>query len=160
MTLLGGGLALLSAGVVYGTDVFFAVVGKPALERVGDAALTETMGRLHQVGDVRMPLFGATALLSTLGLSFAAGLGTAASGFALLALVGLGVQLLTYLRVAGPVNRAQTAAAESGVTPANARELQRRWDNVIVLRACGMTVGMLGLSLCVLSTVPGLNAPA
>ena len=154
MTLLSEGLvllALLSAGVVYGTDVFFAVVGKAALERVGDAALTETMGRLHRVGDARMPLFGATALVSTLALVFAAGLGSLPSIFALLALAGLAVQLGAYLRVAQPINRVQTAAAEQGATLDNARELQRRWDSVIVLRALGMGVGVLGLTLCALS---------
>ncbi|WP_425145480.1 hypothetical protein [Deinococcus sp.] len=153
-SVLNGGLlilALLSAGVVYGTDVFFAVVGRAALRGVSDAALTETMGRLHQVGDARMPIFGATALISALALVFTARPGSAASLFALLALAGLGTQLAAYLRVAQPINRQQTAAAQRGVTPPNARELQQRWDSVLPLRALGMTAAVLGLICCALS---------
>jgi len=37
-------LALLGAAAVYGTDVFFCVVGRTALTHVSDAALVETMG--------------------------------------------------------------------------------------------------------------------
>ncbi len=144
-------VAMLSAGVVYGTDVFFAVVGRPALNRASDAALTEVMGRLHEVGDARMPMFGATALVSTLALVFTTGLGSSSSQFALLALAGLGTQLGAYLGVARAVNVAQTAAAQQGVTPPNARELQRRWDSVITLRAVGTLVGVASLVLCAVS---------
>jgi Domain of unknown function (DUF1772) len=142
---------LLSAGVVYGTDMFFAVVGRTALARTSEASLTETMGRLHEVGDARMPLFGATALLSTLTLIVTTGLGSRPSLFAGLALVGLGTQLTAYLRVAQPVNRALTAAARQGTVPPRARALQTRWDSVINLRAAGMLLGMAGLSLCALT---------
>lgn len=153
MTILNGVLVmagLLSAGVLYGTDVFFAVVGRTALAQTNEAALTETMGRLHEVGDARMPVFGATALLSTLALVFTTGLGSRPSLFAGLALVGLATQLAAYLRVAQPVNRAQTAAARQAVTPPAARDLQTRWDSVITLRAAGMAMGVVGLSLCAL----------
>jgi len=143
--------ALLSAGVVYGTDVFFAVVGRTALARVSDAGLTEVMGRLHQVGDARMPLFGGTALVSTLALVFTTGVGSSPSLLALLALAGLGVQLGSYLAVARAVNTAQTAAAQQGVTPPNARSLQQRWDGVINSRALGMLTGVASLALCALS---------
>ena len=37
-------VALLGAAAVYGTDVFFCVVGRTALTRVSDSALVETMG--------------------------------------------------------------------------------------------------------------------
>ncbi|RZK53077.1 MAG: hypothetical protein EOO59_12880, partial [Hymenobacter sp.] len=55
------GLALLSTGVVYGTDVFFALVARPALRRADEASLTRVLGHLHAVADVRMPWVGATA---------------------------------------------------------------------------------------------------
>jgi len=45
--------ALLGAAAVYGTDVFFCVVGRTALTHVSDAALVETMGRLHEVAGAR-----------------------------------------------------------------------------------------------------------
>jgi hypothetical protein len=144
-------VAVLSAGVVYGTDVFFAVVGRRALERTSETGLTEVMGRLHEVGDARMPIFGATALVSTLALVFTTGLGSAPSLLALLALAGLGTQLAAYVRIAQPINSAQSAAARQGVTPPNARELQRRWDSVIVLRALGMLIAMICLIACTLS---------
>ena len=41
--------ALLGAAAVYGTDVFFCVVGRTALTRVSDAALVETMGERGRV---------------------------------------------------------------------------------------------------------------
>jgi Domain of unknown function (DUF1772) len=144
-------VAVLSAGVVYGTDVFFAVVGRPALKRTSEAGLTEVMGRLHEVGDARMPIFGATALISTLALVFTTGMGSPSSLFALLALAGLGTQLGAYLRVARAVNIEQTMAAQHGVTPPNARKLQQGWDSVITLRAVGTLIGVASLLLCALS---------
>ncbi len=154
MTALSGVLivtGLLSAGVVYGTDAFFAAVGRPALQQVDEASLTSVMGRLHRYGDARMPVFGVTGILSTTALIFSAGLGTAASGYAILALAGLGVQLGAYLRVAAPINRRQTAATLIGVTPPDARDLQRRWDGVILPRALGCALGVAGLALAALS---------
>ncbi|WP_407572670.1 hypothetical protein [Deinococcus altitudinis] len=153
MTLLSGALVmagLLSAGVVYGTDMFFAVVGRTALARTGEAALAETMGRLHEVADARMPVFGASALVSALALIFTTGWGSRPSVFAGLALVGLVTQLAAYLTVAQPVNRALTASAQQGVTHPAAHALQARWDSVILLRVLGMTLGMVGLGLCAL----------
>ena len=139
-------LALLSSGVVYGTDVFFALVARPALRRVDDASLTQVLGHLHAVADARMPLFGATALLSTGGLFFVAGGWPTLPGrLALLALAGLLTQLAAYLLVAQPVNKRQTAAALQRQTPPDARALQDRWDSVIGLRAGGLTVAVAAL---------------
>lgn len=151
--LLNGALvvtALLSAGVLYGTDVFFAVVGRSALERASEAGLSEVMGRLHEVGDARMPVFGAAALITSLALVFTAGLGSAASWCALAAVGGLGLQVGAYLGVAAPVNKVQAAAARQGLLPPQPRALQRRWDSVIVLRAVGTAIGVAALALCAL----------
>jgi hypothetical protein len=82
---------------------------------------------------------------------FTTGLGSASSLLALLALAGLGTQLAAYVRIAQPINSTQSAAAREGVTPPNARELQRRWDSVIVLRALGMLIAMICLIACTLS---------
>jgi hypothetical protein len=127
-------LALLSTGVVYGTDVFFALVARPALRRADAASMTRVLGHLHAVGDARMPLFGATGLRATAGLALA-----------LLALLGLLTHLAVYLRVAKPVNQAQTAAAQHDIIPPDARALQTRWDSVIGLRAGALTVAMSAL---------------
>lgn len=139
-------LALLSTGVVYGTDVFFALVARPALRRADEASLTRVLGHLHAVADARMPLVGATALLSTLGLVLAAGGWSTWPGrLALLALAGLLTQLAAYLRVAQPVNRAQTTAAQQDIILPDARALQNRWDSVIGLRAGALTLAMAAL---------------
>ncbi|OUJ72166.1 DUF1772 domain-containing protein [Hymenobacter crusticola] len=139
-------LALLSGGVVYGVDVFFALIARPALRRVDDASLTQVLGHLHAVADARMPLFGATALLSTGVLCWVAGgWATLAGCLALLALAGLLTQLAAYVLVAQPVNKRQTAAARQKQTPADVRALQDRWDSVIGLRAGALTVAMAAL---------------
>lgn len=140
-------IGLLSAGVVYGTDAFFAVVGRPALEQASDASISDVMGYMHLYGDARMPIFGVIGLGSTVALVFTAGFGSAASGWASLAVVGLGVQLGAYLTVAKPVNTALTAAAKQKVTLADTRSLQRRWDSVIILRGLGCAFGVAGLAL-------------
>jgi Domain of unknown function (DUF1772) len=140
-------IALVSAGVVHGTDAFFFVVGRPALERTSETALTETMGRLHQVADTRMPIFGVYGLVSTLALAFVSRLGSATSYFAFAALLGLLLQLVLYLTVAQPINKQLTRAAEETITLENARALQRRWDSVIGWRALGTTVAMICLTL-------------
>ena len=57
--------ALLGAAAVYGTDVFFCVVGRAALTRVSDSAFVETMGRFHEVADRRMPVFGVIAIVGS-----------------------------------------------------------------------------------------------
>ena len=139
-------LALLSSGVVYGTDVFFALVARPALRRVDDASLTQVLGHLHAVADARMPLAGVTAILSTGALFFVAGGWPALPGrLALLALAGLLTQLAAYVLVNQPVNKRQTAAALQHQTPPDARALQNRWDSVIGLRAGALTVAVAAL---------------
>lgn len=142
---------LLAAGVVYGTDMFFAVVGRPALEETDEQSLTDVMGHLHKYGDVRMPIFGALGAVSALGLMFTAGLSTPAGKCALLGLAGMVTQLALYLRVGQPVNRVLTAAALQHRPAPDPRALQRRWDSVIGLRALGLTVAMAGLALAALS---------
>ena len=139
-------LALLGSGVLYGTDVFFSLVARPALRRVDAASLTQVLGHLHAVADARMPLFGGMALLSTGGLFFVAGGWPTLPGrLALLALLGLLTQLAAYLLVAQPINKRQTAAVLQNQTPVDARDLQRRWDSVIGLRAGALTVAVAAL---------------
>ncbi len=54
-------IAVLGTAVVYGTDVFCAMVQRPALARVDDRALLAVMGNIHRYGDRRMPLPGVSA---------------------------------------------------------------------------------------------------
>jgi predicted ester cyclase len=46
--------AIAGTGVVYGSDVFCALVQRPALARVDDATLTAVMGNVHSFADRRM----------------------------------------------------------------------------------------------------------
>lgn len=142
-------IAVLSTGVVYGTDVFCALVQRPALARVDDATLTAVMGNVHRFGDRRMPAPGILGILAGAAASVFAALAgrpiaSATAGAALALLV---VWLLLYLRVSAPINRALTAATDKHETPANARALQRDWDRIIVPRA--ILQGLATAALCV-----------
>nr|WP_248297474.1 hypothetical protein [Streptomyces sp. S1D4-11] len=68
-------VATMANAVVYGTDVFSAIVQRPALAHVDDAVLTSTMGQIHRFGDRRMPVPGVFGLLATVATALAAGFG-------------------------------------------------------------------------------------
>jgi hypothetical protein len=146
-------VAVMSTGVVYGTDVFCALVQRPALARVDDAALTVVMGNVHRFGDRRMPIPGALGIVGSAGACALAALADrpAASSAAGAALAVLVVWLVIYLRISAPINRTLTAAADRRETPSDARSLQCRWDSVIVLRATLQGVAVAGLCVSLLS---------
>jgi hypothetical protein len=130
-------VALLGGAVIYGTDVFCAIVLRPALAPVSDGALTSVMGRVHEYGDRRLPLPGVVGLVAAALAAITAGIAghvvpAAAASVAVAAQV---VWLVIYLRISAPVNRALTSAARAGQVPADARSLQARWDSVITARA-------------------------
>ncbi|MBD3885012.1 DUF1772 domain-containing protein [Phormidium tenue FACHB-886] len=135
-------LAILSVGVVYGVDVFFAVVGRPALAVSDAVAIANIMGHLHKVADARMPVFGVLGVLATATFAILIPLGTTASWLALAALAALLIQLSLYLTVAKPVNQKMTEAVELERVPDDIRDLQNRWDSVIVGRALAMSIAI------------------
>jgi hypothetical protein len=142
-------IAIVSTGVVYGTDAFCALVQRPALARVDDATLTAVMGNVHRFGDRRMPVPGilgmiAAAAACVLAAMAGRAVASATAGAALALLVGW---LLLYLLVSAPINRALTAAADKHQTPTNARALQHDWDRIIVPRA--VLQGLAIAALCV-----------
>jgi hypothetical protein len=144
-------IAVVSTGVVYGTDAFCALVQRPALARVDDATLTAAMGNVHRFGDRRMPVPGilgivASAAACVLAATAGRPVASATAGAALTMLVGW---VLLYLRISAPINRALTAAADNYETPANARALQHDWDRIIVPRAVlqGLAVAALCMHL-------------
>ena len=100
--------ALMASAVIYGTDVFCAIVQRPALAQVSDRALTSVMGRVHEYGDRRLPLPGAlgitAAALATVTAAIAGH--AAAAATAATAVTAQAVWLIIYLRVSAPVNRA------------------------------------------------------
>jgi len=143
-------LAIVSTGIVYGTDAFCALVLRSALARVDDVTLTATMGNVHRFADRRMPAPGILGIIAAAASVFAAVAGhpaeSATAGAAFLLLL---VWVLLYLLISAPINRRLTAAADAHETPANARTLQRDWDRIIVPRAVlqGLAVLALGASL-------------
>jgi hypothetical protein len=143
-------VAVLAIGVVYGTDVFCAIVLRPALARLDDDALVAVTGFVHRYGDRRMPVPGvlgmvATATAGALAVAAAHWVQAAAAATALAALL---FWLLIYTRLSAPVNRQLTAAAESGRPLANGRALQAKWDSVINTRAA-----LQGLAMAASCTV-------
>ena len=142
-------IAVVSTGVVYGTDVFCALVQRPALARVDDATLTSVMGNVHRFGDQRLPVPGILGIVASAAAFVLAALAgrTVASAAAGAALALLIAWVLLYLRVSAPINRELTTAADNHETPANARALQHDWDRVIVPRA--VLQGLAIAALCV-----------
>ena len=136
-------LALLGAAAVYGTDVFFCVVGRTALTHVSDAALVETMGRLHEVADRRMPIFGVVGIVGALAsIAFS----RVSWLWALSAVAAQALWIVVYQRVAAPVNAELTRQARAHSVPTDARALQARWDSVIVARVLLMGFAVVALA--------------
>jgi Domain of unknown function (DUF1772) len=141
-------IAVLGTAVVYGTDVFCALVQRPALAHVDDRALVVVMGNIHRYGDRRMPVPGVIGLAAAVvSAVFAAASGHWAQAIAAGVAVGLLVVWLgLYLRVSAPINRQLTAAVGQPDLPVNARALQHDWDRVITIRA--VLQGLAVTALC------------
>jgi hypothetical protein len=142
-------IAVLGSAVVYGTDVFCAIVLRPALAGISDAALVAVTGSVHRYGDRRMPVpgvLGVVAAAASLVLAAVADHWTQAmaAGIALAAML---VWLALYLRVSAPINRQLTAAADAGHDLPNGRALQSKWDSIIGARAA--LQGVAVAALCV-----------
>ena len=140
-------IGVLVTAVVFGTDVFCALVQRPALALVDDGALVAVMGYVHRYGDRRMPfpgVAGMVAAAASAAIAAAAGRWTMAI-MAATALALLLVWIVVYIRVSAPINRQLTAAAQAHDVPANARVLQANWDRVINARAT-----LQGLAVCAL----------
>lgn len=145
-------IALLGTAVVYGTDVFCALVQRPALAAIDDRALVAVMGNVHRYGDRRMPLPGAVGIVAASGSAlFAAGGGRWAEAISAAAAVALLLLWLAlYTRISAPINRQLSAAAEAGDTPADARMLQDKWDRIINARATIQGLAVVALCLTLL----------
>jgi Domain of unknown function (DUF1772) len=146
-------VAVLGTGVVYGTDVFCAMVQQPALAHVDDRALLAVMGNVHRYGDRRMPVPGVLGLMAAaISAVFAAASGRWMQAVAAGVAVGLlVVWLLIYLRVSAPINHQLTAAIGQSGPPMNVRELQHNWDRVITIRAVLQGLAVTALCTALLS---------
>ena len=114
-----------------------------------------TMGRVHEIADRRMPAPGIVGL-------FAAVVGTVTAAIAgrwdpaflaAIAVVSLVAWLAIYIRISAPINRQFTAAIHAGQVSLDARTLQGQWDRVI--NAPCSVLQLLAIStLCAALIVP------
>ena len=157
MTALGQALTTLSVlavGIVYGTDVFCAIVLGPALALVDDRTLVSTMGRVHDFGDRRLRVPGIVGIVTAIAATAVA----AASGYVgasiagAIAVVALAVWLVIYGRISAPINARLTGAAQRGETPTDARQLQSRWDSVITARSGLQMLAIVALGTFLITT--------
>jgi hypothetical protein len=146
-------IAVLGTAVVYGTDVFCALVQRPALARVDDRALVAMMGNVHLYGDRRMPVPGVIGMAAAAASAVLAAVSghRAAAIAAGVAVVVLVAWLVVYLTVSAPINRQLTTAAGRPESLANGRELQHDWDRVITIRALLQAVAVTALCVALLS---------
>jgi Domain of unknown function (DUF1772) len=142
-------IGVLGIGVVYGTDVFGAIVQRPALARIDDRALLAVTGNVHRYGDQRMPIPGVLGLVAAaISAAFFAASGRWTQAGAAGVAVGVFlVWLAFYLRVAKPINQQLTDGADQPELPTEARALQRDWDKIINIRA--ILQGVAVTALCV-----------
>jgi hypothetical protein len=146
-------IAVLGTAVVYGTDVFCAIVLRPALAAVDDGALVAVTGHVHRYGDRRMPVPGVLGILGAAATMVLAAVAAhwAQAIAAAVALVLLSVWLVLYLRVSAPINRRLTAAADAGRPLPDGRMLQARWDRIIGARAALQGVALAALCIALMT---------
>ncbi|SEH88220.1 protein of unknown function [Mycolicibacterium rutilum] len=145
--------AILANAVVYGTDVFGAIVLRPAVASVDDRTLTQLLGHIHRIADRRFSVIGAVGLIAAVATAVAAAVGgrwvsAAAAALAAVALIGF---LVVYTRISKPVNTVLTAAAVADEVPADARGLQTRWESVIDARVVLQGLALLGLCVALVA---------
>lgn len=146
----GALVAIATAAIIYGTDIFSALVLRPAAVGAADASVADLVGRIHEYGDRRLPAPGAVSIIAA-ALATAATDSTAARIAGATALAALLAWLAIYVRVSSLINRRLRAAAATHTVPADTRALQRRWDSVIWVRAALQTVALTGLLIVVLA---------
>jgi len=142
-------IAILTAGVIYGTDMFHAIAGKRATELSKDSSIADLLGHTHLIADKRMPAIGITSVVSTAlctALNYNYLTIACLSGGALVMLL---IHLALYLTIAKPINALMSEAAVKNRVPENIRALQRRWESVIYYRAGLLLLAMLMLILAV-----------
>jgi len=141
-------VGILSTAVVFGTDMFFLTIGRPALRMASPSAGTEIMGFFHLFADARMPICGVSAILSNLLLAVLSRSGQ--RWFYLVSLLMLILFVILYNALSRPINRIQTEAAKAGERLDNGRELQASWDRVLLIRVPLLLVSLLAQCLVLL----------
>ena len=141
-------VGIFSTAVVFGTDIFFLTIGRPALRLASPAAGTEVMGFFHMFADARMPFWGVLAILCNLLLAvFRSG---EQRWFYCASLLVLVLFVVLYNLLSKPINRIQTEAAKTGKRLDNGREIQASWDKVLWIRVPLLAVSLLAQCLVLL----------
>jgi hypothetical protein len=111
------GLAILA--IICGTDVFGAIILRPAIAAVDDRTLTQLVGHIHRIADRRLAVIGISGLIAAIATAaVAAASGHWASAAAgALATLALIIFLAIYNRVSKPVNIALTTPAVADRVP-------------------------------------------
>jgi Domain of unknown function (DUF1772) len=144
-------IGVAATAVIYGTDVFCALVLGPAANDASDRSVVELIGRVHHYGDRRLPPPGiAATLAAAIATAFADTAATSRVGAAT-ALVALLAWLAIYQRVSSPVNTRLRAAAANHTVPNDTRALQDRWQSVIWYRAALQAIALAGLLVTVIT---------
>jgi len=141
-------VGILSTAVVFGTDMFFLTIGRPALKLASPSAGTEIMGFFHMFADARMAIWGVSAILSNFLLVLFSRDGQ--RWFYLASLLMLILFVIIYNRLSKPINRLQTEAAKNGERLNNGRELQASWDRALIIRVPLLVVSLLAQSVVLL----------
>jgi hypothetical protein len=141
-------VGILSTAVVCGTDMFFLTIGRPALRLASPSAGTEVMGFFHMFADVRMPIWGVSAILCNLLLAVLSR--SEQRWFYLASLLMLILFVIIYARLSKPINQIQTEAAKGGKSLSNARELQAAWNRSLIIRVPLLVVSLLAQCLALL----------
>jgi hypothetical protein len=143
-------IAILSTGVVYGTDMFHALVVRKATALSKNSSIADLIGHTHLIADRRMPVIGITSVLATTLCILLNFKNVYTAGLLSAALLMLLLHLYLYMTIAKPVNNKMTDAAVKNVVPDTIRALQIRWESVINYRAAFLTAAMLLLTLAVM----------
>lgn len=143
-------VGILSTAVVFGTDMFFLTIGRPALRLASSSAASEVMGFFHMVADARMPIWGVSAILSNILLAYLSR--SEQHRFYLASVLMLILFVVIYARVSKPINRIQTESAKNGKSLSNGRELQALWDKSLLIRVPLLFVSLL--AQCFVLLVP------
>jgi hypothetical protein len=138
-------IAILNVGVVYGTDMFYALIVRKATALSKDSSIADLTGHTHLIADKRMPVFGITAILCSAVSTFI----NFNHGYTVGTLLLLLCHLFLYQRIAKPINVILSQAAEQDTIPENVRALQKRWDSIIAYRAALLALAMLLLILAI-----------
>lgn len=136
-------IAILTTGVIYGTDMFHALVVRKATALSKDNSIIDLIGHTHLIADKRIPPIGITSVVSTticIILNFKNACTASLLAGALLMLL---FHLYLYMTIAKPINKKMSDAAVKNISPDNIRTLQNRWESVINYRAAFLTAAML-----------------